>query len=158
MTEILEQTIDKDAADDLQGQHLTFHISDSVYSVELQYVVEIIQVQGITRVPYIPSYITGIINLRGSIVPVIDARLKMSMEERPYDEKTCIIILNINDMHIGMIVDSVSGVANLGPNDISDPPKTDTSHRNEYLKSIAELSGQIILNLDCEKFFLGDAV
>ena len=108
--------------------------------------------------PYIPSYIKGIINLRGSIVPVIDARLKMSMEERPYDEKTCIIILNINDMHIGMIVDSVSGVANLGPNDISDPPKTDTSHRNEYLKSIAELSGQIILNLDCEKFFLGDAV
>ena len=60
MTEILEQTIDKDAADDLQGQHLTFHISDSVYSVELQYVVEIIQVQGITRVPYIPSYIKEI--------------------------------------------------------------------------------------------------
>lgn len=156
MSEILDQAVEAAAADDLQGQHLTFDIGEAIYSVELQYVVEIIQVQNITQVPYIPAYIKGIINLRGSIVPVIDVRLKMGLPVRPYDEKTCIIIIRINDMQIGMIVDSVEGVASLEPDDLSDPPKLDASHRNEYLKSIAEKGEHIILNLDCEKFFFGD--
>ncbi|MEF9976118.1 MAG: chemotaxis protein CheW, partial [Oscillospiraceae bacterium] len=82
------------AEDDLDGKYLTFFIGEATYGVELINVIEIISVQNITNVPGIPGYIKGIINLRGRIVPVIDVRTKIGLEERAYDERTCIIVIS----------------------------------------------------------------
>lgn len=156
MTDMITQDTAAEAADDLRGKFLTFYIGDSIYGVELLHVIEIIQVQAITHVPFLPEYIKGIINLRSNVVPVIDTRLKFHIGEKEYDDKTCILIIDLDGMRVGMIVDSVSEVVTLGSDNVSVPPKVDAGHRNEYLKSVAEVGGKIILNLDCEKFFLGD--
>lgn len=155
MTEIMTNEM-IDQTDDLLGKYLTFNIADAVYGVELLHVIEIIQIQGITYVPFLPDYLKGIINLRGGVVPVIDVRLKLNLEEKEYDEKTCIIIIDIDDMHVGMIADSVSEVVTLSPSELAAPPKMEGSTRSNYLKSVANVDGKIILNMDCEKFFIGD--
>ena len=90
------------------------------------------------------------------MVPVIDARIKLNQEEAEYDDKNCIIILDINGPHVGMIVDRVAEVVSPEPDDLSIPPKVEASGRNHYLTSVANIDNKIILNLDCEKFFLDD--
>ena len=144
-----------EALDDLSGRFLTFRIGDALYSIELLHVLEIINVQGITRVPSLPSYIKGITNLRGKVVPVIDVRLKFNMPEQPYNEKTCIIVVLIQNMQVGLIVDSVDEVATIGAAARTAPP-TLRSATDTYLRSIARIGEKNILNIDCEKFFQSD--
>lgn len=143
-------------ADDLSGRFLTFYIEDTIYGIELLHVIEIISIQSITQVPHVPHYIKGIINLRGKIVPVIDVRLKFNLEERAYDEKTCIIVVIIEDMHVGLIVDSVSEVATINQENMAQPPEFKNSRTNKYLQSISQVGEAVILNIDCEKFFHED--
>ncbi len=155
MSEILTDQ-EAGGVDGMQGQYLTFSICDVLYGVELLRVIDIIMIQSITHVPHLPNYIKGIINLRGSVVPVIDARIKLNQEEAEYDDKNCIIILDINGPHVGMIVDRVAEVVSPEPDDLTIPPKVEASGRNHYLTSVANIDNKIILNLDCEKFFLDD--
>lgn len=153
MNEII---IDK-SGDDLSGRFLTFHIGSSVYGLALLHVIEIIKVQPTTGVPNVPSYIKGVINLRGKIVPVIDVRLKFDMEELDYNEKTCIIVVDIRDMQVGLIVDSVSEVVTVENENLSAPPEFGSGGaNNRYLSSIAQIGERIILNIDCDKFFSSD--
>ena len=86
------------ANDDLVGRFMTFYIGDALYGIELLYVKEIVSLQQTTVVPSLPHYILGIMNLRGKVVPLIDVRLKLNQPERPYDDKTCVIITLIEDM------------------------------------------------------------
>lgn len=142
--------------DDLKGSFMTFYIDDTFYGIELLYIVEIISVQPITHVPGLPEYFKGIINLRGKVVPVIDVRLKLGQEEHPYDDKTCILVVNIHDMHVGLIVDSVAAVVNMDNQDRNPPPEMGSRAADRYLSSIANVGGKIILNIDCDKFFQSD--
>ncbi len=141
--------------DELDSRYLTFLIGDAVYGIALTNVLEIINIQSITQVPNIPPHIKGIINLRGKVIPVLDARLKMYKEERPYDDKTCIIVITIRDMHIGLIVDSVSEVITSDRNHLATPPKTGTDEA-QFLSSIIEQDNKVILNINIEKFFQND--
>ena len=142
---------------ELEGRYLLFNIGETLYGVPLTYVLEIINVQNITYIPGIVHYVKGIINLRGKVVPIIDVRLKLGMEERDYDDKTCIIVLEVADMQIGVIVDSVSEVINTGPGQLPQPPKAGTvGAAREYLSSVFELDNQIVLNIDCAKFLKDD--
>ena len=143
--------------DDLNGKYLTFYIDNVVYGVELTNVIEIISVQKATTVPGTPPYVKGIINLRGSIVPVLDVRLKFNLPEREYDERTCIIVIMIHDMQVAMIVDSVAEVANIENNDAATLPEFTNVNTKKYLHSIASVDGHLVLNLDCEKFLQDDA-
>lgn len=146
-----EQTLD-----DLNGRFLTFYIGDAVYGIALIHVIEIINIQTITRVPNVPNYIKGIINLRGKVVPVLDVRLKFNLEERAYDDKTCIIVIVVNDMNVGLIVDSVSEVSTIDESNRAVPPEIGVAASNKYLESVAEVDGRIILNIDFQKFFQSD--
>lgn len=148
--------ITKETLDDLNGRFLTFYIGSTVYGIELLHVIEIISIQSITRVPNVPNHVRGIINLRGKIVPVIDVRLKLQQDSRAYDDKTCIIVVIIEDMHVGLIVDSVSEVATVDMDNISQPPEFSNNRTNGYLKSVAKISDKVVLNLDCDKFFESD--
>lgn len=144
--------------DDLDGKYLTFYIGDKNYGVELLHVLEIISIQSVTTVPSTPVYVKGIINLRGRIVPVIDVRLKFGMEERDYDERTCIVVLNIDEMYVGLIVDEVSEVVAFDNDHLASLPEFGSVNTNQYIKSIATAKEKLVLNLDCEKFLQDDAV
>lgn len=149
------KNIAEDALDDLKGRYLTFFIDDTCYGIELLYISEIISVLPVTNIPGLPVYFKGVINLRGKVAPVIDVRLKFGQEERPYDDKTCIIIVNISDMQVGLIVDMVADVVSM-ENALRNPPPETGRNGDRYLASIANVGGKVILNIDCEKFFQSD--
>ena len=144
-----------EASDELSGRYLLFYIGDAIYGISLSLVLEIIDIQHITRLPRVAEYVKGIVNLRGKVVPAIDVRLKFNMPERPYDDKTCIIVLDIHDMHIGLIVDRVLEVVTVEPEQLATPPSVgDLTSR--YLSSVSEVGGKVILNIDFDKFFQSD--
>lgn len=149
----MSEIISQETLDDLNGRFLTFYIGRSIYGIELLHVIEIIGIQSITQVPGVPHYVKGIINLRGKIVPVIDVRLKLDQEPRDYDDKTCIVVVIIDDMQVGLIVDSVSEVADIDASTLSQPPELSNGYTNSYLKSVSQIGEKVILNLDCDKFF-----
>ncbi len=146
---------DEAMQDDLNGHFLTFYLDQTCYGIELSHVIEIVSVQPITPVPSLPPYIKGLINLRGKVVPVIDVRLKFGQPERPYDDKTCIIVVMIEEMQIGLIVDLVVEVVAIGENQQGTPPELGRQGER-YLSSIAKVDSRVILNIDCQKFFQSD--
>ena len=152
----MDEQNNKEIQDDLLGRYLTFHIDDVLYSLPLNHVIEIIGMQRITRIPGVPNYVKGIVNLRGKVVPISDVRLKFGQPERAYDEETCIIIVVINDMHIGLIVDKVAEVVTLEKINMTPPSAIDKRAGDSYLDSISTIAGKVILNIDCAKFFQAD--
>ena len=153
-----DMSAEASGGNDLEGVYLTFYIADAVYGVELIHVIEIISIQSFTTVPGTPQYIKGIINLRGRIVPVVDVRLKIGISEKEYDDKTCIIVVELGDTIVGMIVDSVSEVVSFDGSDLAGLPEFANVNSREYLSSISKVGDRLVLNLDCEKFLNDDAV
>ena len=140
-----------DAADGLKGKYLTFFLDDQCFGVDIQYVIEIIGIQGITKVPKVPSYICGIINLRGKVVPIIDMRLRFHKASREFDKKTCIIVVEVANVTAGLIVDGVDEVEDIGDLNISEPPQMDWDYSSNFLKGVAQRGEEFQLILDCDK-------
>lgn len=139
----------------LNGKYLLFNVEQTLYGVPLTLVLEIIQTNNITHLPGVAPHIKGIINLRGKIVPVLDVRLKFGLPERPFDDKTCIIVMEIQEMQIGLLVDSVSEVLTVNSSQLSLPPKTKEMSA-WYISSIVEFGKKIVLNIDFDKFLKED--
>jgi len=137
--------------DTQRGRYLTFIIGKEVYGIEIKYVTEIINMQKITEVPELPEYIKGIINLRGKIIPVMDVRLRFRKEAKEYNDRTCIIVVDIEDISVGLIVDSVSEVITITEDNIVPPPDTNTGFNNRYIKGIGKVGDEVKLLLDCGK-------
>jgi len=142
--------------DTLQGRYLTFSLGEEVFGLEIRYVTEIIGLQPITKVPEVPPFIKGIINLRGKIIPVIDMRLKFRKEPVPYTDRTCIIVIDTQEMVVGLIVDSVAEVINIGEGNIVPPPDQKTGMHNKYIQGIGKVDDNVKLLLDCESLLDGD--
>lgn len=143
--------------DTLKGKYLIFSMGDELYGIEIRYITEIIVIQPITVVPEMPQYIKGITNLRGKIIPVMDARLRFKKEVREYDDRTCIIVLDSNNISTGLIVDSVSEVITIADEDIAPPP--DINHGGiKYIKGVGKTDGKVKLLLDCNKLLSDDEV
>ncbi|MDE6357103.1 MAG: chemotaxis protein CheW [Eubacteriales bacterium] len=138
--------------DTIKNKYLTFIIEDEIFGIDIAHVMEIIPVPAITWMPENPEAIKGIINLRGSIIPVIDVRLRFEKEEREYDELTCIIVIEYEDNHIGMIVDTVNEVLYIPKNLTSHPPNAKLKYQNKFIKAIGKVNGKVQLLLDLDKF------
>jgi purine-binding chemotaxis protein CheW len=108
MAEIIADAIG--AQDAMQGKYMTFTVDGMLYGIPLSCVTEITGVHRLTRVPGVPSYIAGIFNLRGAVVPAIDVRLRFGLSETVFTDKTCVIVLRVDDMIPGLIVDEVRSV------------------------------------------------
>ena len=136
------------------NKFLVFELSDEYYAVSVQATREIIRIMEITDVPKAPPFIKGVINLRGKIIPVIDLRIKFGLVEKQYDEKTCIIIIEINEEEksrpMGVIVDTVSEVLNIQDDEIAPPPEFNNQDQMDFLYGIGKIKDRIIwlLNLD----------
>lgn len=123
------------AADNsILGKVMTFNIGEQVYGIEIQYVTEIIGMQRITKVPHVPNYIKGIINVRSKVVPIVDIRTRFGKPEIPYTSRTCIITLNFNDISVGIIVDSVADVEDIHTGDISATPQNKNVNENDFIQ------------------------
>lgn len=136
--------------DTLKGKYLIFSMGSELYGMEIRYITEIIGIQPITEVPEMPEYVRGITNLRGKIIPVMDARLRFKKAVREYDGRTCIIVIDTNDISIGLIVDSVSEVLAIGDEDIA-PPTDIYKGGHKYIKGIGKAGDSVKLLLDCQK-------
>lgn len=156
----LVQEVDGKEEDTLKDKYLIFSIGNEAYGIDIRYVIEIIGIEPITEVPELPAYIKGVINLRGKIIPVMDVRLKFKKEEKEYDDRTCIIVVEIGDLLIGLIIDRVLEVANIEENNIAPPPKLNknTENSNKYIKGIGKVGNEVKLLIDCNKLFEEDEV
>lgn len=132
------------------GEILQFEIDNAVYGIEIQYITEIIQIQQITIVPKVPDYIKGMMNLRGKVIPVMSVRRRFGKEEIPYDDRTCIIVVEWDGLAVGLIVDRVREVARVLPEEISSTPDYKNVNMNHFIKYIIESNDEIKLLLDCE--------
>ncbi|CDG35503.1 MAG: purine-binding chemotaxis protein CheW [Hungateiclostridium thermocellum] len=150
MSEALENVLEYEE-DTQKGKYLTFIIGKEVYGIEIKYVMEIIGMQQITEVPELPEYIKGIINLRGKIIPVLDVRLRFKKEPMEYNDRTCIIVVDIKDVSVGLIVDSVAEVVSIPEENIVPPPEANTGFNNRYIKQIGKVGDEVKLLLDCNK-------
>lgn len=147
-------TIEKESEklEGLNDRYLLFDINGTTYGLPLALALEILTIQSITRLPCVAPYIKGIVNLRGKVIPVLDVRAKLGIPKRDYDDKTCIIVVDIHDMHIGLIVDTVSEVVTVPSDRIIPPPSNSAS----YVSSVSELENSVVLNLDFDTFFEAD--
>ncbi len=136
-----------------KNKFLTYFLGDEEYGVDISQVREIIAMMKITPVPRTPKYVAGVINLRGSIIPVIDTRLRFDMPPLEYTEQTAIIIIEINKVSIGFVVDKVEEVLTIDEASISEPPKFGTNINTDFIKNIARVSDMVIMILDLEKLF-----
>jgi len=155
MADVVENTLEMEE-DTQKGRYLTFSLGDESYGIEIKYVTEIIGIQTITEIPELPEYVKGVINLRGKIIPVMDVRLRFKKEAREYNDRTCVIVIDINDISIGLIVDSVAEVLTIPEEDIVEPPKMNKSFSNRYIKNIGKVGNGVKLLLDCEKLLTED--
>lgn len=145
-----------DMEEDTQREkYLTFVLDNEYYGIGINSVVEIIGIQPITLVPELPKYIKGIINLRGKIIPVIDVRLRFKKEFREYNDRTCIIVVDVEGVGIGLIVDSVTEVLVIQAQDIVPPPNLNNSS-NKYIKGIGKAGNGVKLILDLNELINND--
>lgn len=129
-------------------KHLTFFIDNQLFALRSSQVVEIIRMQPITFMPNLPSFVKGVINLRGKIVPLIDLRLKLGKEAIEYDDNTSIVVVDTGDMCVGFIVDSVNDVTDISKDQISESPKLAKTADNNYVTGIATLENEVAMVLD----------
>lgn len=154
----MDSSITSEVDEDTQkGKFLTFSLGNEFYGLEIAYVTEIIGIQPITEIPELPDYVKGIVNLRGKIVPVMDVRLRFKKEPRQYNDRTCVIVIDIQDVSVGLIVDSVSEVLTIPEESIVPPPEI-KAVQNRYIKGIGKVEGDIKLLLDCEKILNEDDI
>lgn len=143
--------------DTQRGKFLTFNLASEYYGIEIKYVTEIIGIQPITEVPDLPDYIRGIINLRGKIIPVMDVRLRFRKQAIGYNDRTCVIVIEIKELSIGLIVDTVSEVLAIPDADIVIPPEM-SKGGNQFIRGIGKVGQDVKLILDCEKLLREDVI
>ena len=141
------------AEDTMHGRFLTFCVGQEVFGIEIRVVKEIIGLQHINTLPEVPAYIRGVINLRGRVIPVIDMRLKLKKEEADYTDRTCIIVIETQQISAGLIVDQVAEVLSIGEENICPPPELGKGVSSRYINGIGKVDGQVKLLLDCEMLF-----
>ena len=152
MSEI-DLLIEEDEEIDQQVEkYLLFNLGEEEYGIDIARITAIEELQQITVIPDMPDFVKGVINLRGKVIPAVDLRLRFGLEEREYDDRTCIVIVSVDESTIGLIVDIVSEVHEIGENDIGPPPSfKNTSGKEQYIAGLAKKGEEVKIILDVEK-------
>ncbi len=133
------------------NEYVLFKLDDEHYGINIRNVETIEKIMAITRVPYTPNFIKGVVNLRGNVVPVIDLRIRFDLDKRDYDEDTRIIIVKLDEITIGLIADSSSEVIQLDDKDIDESPALRNKDDDNYVKCIGKKNNQIIMIIDIDR-------
>lgn len=137
--------------DSLKDLYLTFHLGNEDYGIEIRYVLEIVGMQRITEVPDMPGFLKGVVNLRGQIIPVLDMRIRFNMSSRNYDERTCIIVVNIDNVQVGLVVDTINEVCHIAEEMVSPPPETAGASSAQYIHGMGKFGDEVVILLDGRK-------
>ena len=157
----LNETIEQanlENEDTLKNMYLTFRLGKEDYGIEIRYVTEIVGMQKITEVPDMPMFVKGVVNLRGQVIPVLDMRIRFHMEPREYDERTCIVVVNIGGAQVGLVVDTVNEVRNIDDSQISPPPKTAGADSARYIQGMGKVGEEVIILLEGQRLLYENEV
>ena len=146
----VEGEVDQDI-EVIENQFLTFKINSEQYGVGIAFVMEIIEMIKVTPIPEMPDFIKGVINLRGKVIPVMDIRARFSMEEREYDDRTCIIVVKLEELEIGIIVDTVSEVVNIPKGQIEPAPQISKENEKKFVMGMGKIGDDVTILLDLDK-------
>ena len=147
----IDDDLDEEMEDTQEDKDLTFVLNREEYGIEIKHVIEIIGIQNITSVPDMPSYIKGVINLRGKVIPVMDVRMRFSISEQAYNERTCIIVITVNEQLVGLIVDEVSEVLDIPKSLVEPPPKVSRGAGNKFVHGMGKVGDAVKILLNADK-------
>ena len=162
--DLMLETEDDDEV--LENKFLMCNIGDEIYGIDIRDVTDIIELQKITEVPDMPEYVKGVINLRGQVIPVVDMRLRFQMQEREYDDRNCIVVVDIQDLSVGFIVDTVTEVQEIAQKDIDPPPvfrsgdAAEDTHKvnKQFVSGLGKVGTEVRILLDVKKLVQEDEV
>jgi purine-binding chemotaxis protein CheW len=142
------------------SQYLTFKLEDEIFALDISKVREVLDFTAVTKVPETADFMLGVINLRGSVVPVVDMRLKFGMNRTEASVNTCIIIVEIEidgeTTILGALADSVQEVMDLDPDQIEPPPRIGARMKMKFIKGMGKRDNQFIIILDIDRVFSAD--
>ena len=150
--------LDDDLFDDEDTQkdkYLTFRIASEDYGIAIANVTEIIGIQSITEIPEMADYIKGVINLRGKVIPVMDVRLRFKLPAREYDERTCIVVVEIDGTSVGLVVDTVNEVADIPEEQVEPAPKSKRKG-GSYIQGMGKIGQEVKILLDINRILYED--
>ena len=161
MTEVKENEVvlddyDEDDEDTQKDKFLTFQVGNEEFGISIRHVTEIIGLQKITDVPDMPGFIKGVINLRGKVIPVMDVRSRFKLESREYDDRTCIVVVNIKDKSVGLVVDRVSEVADIPESQIEPPAQIGSGTASRYIQGMGKIGEEVKILLDVDRLLYED--
>lgn len=144
--------VDDENEDTQANKYLFFRIGKESYGIGIRFIIEIIELQRISEVPEMPAYVKGVINLRGKVIPIVDLRLRFDLEERTYDDRTCIVVTEIDRVLIGFIVDTVEEVMEIPEDKIEPPPRfKSVSSKERYISGMGKVGDSVKILIDVEK-------
>jgi purine-binding chemotaxis protein CheW len=147
--------LDDEEENTQEDKYLLFKLGKEEYGVSIYQVQSIEELQKIIAVPDMPAFVRGVINLRGKVIPVIDLRLRFEMDEKEYDDRTCIIIVNVQDSTIGLVVDTVSEVHDIPKKSIEPAPGFNKKGgKDKYILGLGKIEEEVKILLDVEKIIL----
>jgi purine-binding chemotaxis protein CheW len=142
--------------------YLTFKLDEEIFAVNVEKVIEIQELKQITKVPKTPSYMRGVVNLRGSVLPVVDTRIKFGLSQTIETINTCILVLKIemeeDSILLGLMVDSVQEVLELKDSQINPPPGIGNKYKSEFITGMGKVEDDFIMLLDIDKIFSSDDI
>ncbi len=134
------------------SKYLTFRVGREHYAIGIEYVSEIvIKTMDITEVPGSAGYFSGVINLRGRIIPIIDMRRRFGLCDIEYDEKCCIIVVNMNDLKTGLVVERVAEVIDIDAGQITDPPNMGAEEKGRFVKGMGKVGSDVKIVIDVDR-------
>ncbi len=145
------QAVEATEARTRAGKYLTFVLAGEEYGLEILTVREIIGMMDITAVPRTPAFVKGVINLRGKVIPVVDLRAKFGMSVAEKTDETCIIVVDVAGVEMGIMVDKVSEVLNIAEKDIEDAPSFGVNVNTDFIRGMGKAAGKVRILLDITK-------
>ncbi|NJM14395.1 MAG: chemotaxis protein CheW [Bacteroidales bacterium] len=144
------------------NSYLSFKLGEETFAANVSKVLNILEMTKITKVPQAPDYMKGVINLRGSVLPLIDTRVKFGMEATEFTTNTCILVLEVNidadPVHVGALVDSVQEVLEIDTAQIQPPPSLGSKYKSEFIEGVAKIDEEFIMILNMDLIFSIDDI
>jgi len=148
----IDLMVEDDELDQQSEKFLMFKLGEEEYGIDIKRITAIEELPQITSIPDMPNFVKGVINLRGKVIPAVDLRLRFGIEEKEYDDRTCIVIVSVDDSTIGLIVDIVSEVHEIAEEDIGPPPSfKNASGKEQYIAGLAKKGDEVKIILDVHK-------